>query len=143
MKICVTYKRLARDVSPVEKTLPSRLQSWFTEPERLDSSPEEYLRKKFAGRFKIRIMTAASTDREVLSSMRSIVSSRTLLMSWLAMMEVSRKTAVPTSRDVFPLSSTKPVSTRVMGVAAMPKSVTRSVMPMIAVKSPMSRHPIR
>ena len=133
LKICVMYKRLASEVRPVEKTLPSRrLQSWLTAPERLESSPEEYLRKKFAGRFMMRIMIAASTDSEVLISMRFIMSSRTVEMSWPERMAVSRKTAVPARRFILPLSSTKPVSTRLMGVTTMPKTVTSSVMAMRA-----------
>ena len=117
----------------MEKTLPSSsVHSWLTAPERLDSSPEEYLRKKFAGRFMMRIMIAASTDREVLISRRLIIRSRTAEMSWLETMVVNRNTAVPARSAMFPLSRTKPVSTRLMGVITMPKSVTISVMTMSA-----------
>ena len=91
----------------------------------------------------MRIMIAASTEREVLISMRFIISSRTVEMSWLEMMAVSRKIAVPARRFRLPLSSTKPVSTRLMGVMTMPKAVTRSVMPMSAAQSPMSRQSVR
>ena len=128
----------------MESTLPSSsVHSWLTAPERLESSPEEYRRKKFAGRFMMRIMIAASTESEVLISMRFIISSRTVEMSWLEMMAVTMKIAVPPSRFMLPLFSTKSVSTRLMGVMTMPKAVTSSVMPMRATQSPTSRQSVR
>ena len=140
MKIWGTYSSDESDVRPSEKTLPrSRLHSWLTASARLDSSPEAYLRKKFAGRFIRRIIIAASTLREVLISTRFIISSRTAPISWDETMAQTMNTAVPASSPVLPLSRTKPVSRRVMRRIGMPKSVTRSVSAISSTKSPVLR----
>ena len=102
----------------------------MTDSKRLESSPEAYFRKKFAGRFMTRIIMAASTDSEVFSEIRFIISSRTVVMSCVAIMEHSRKEAVPARNMTLPLSSTVPVSTPARRGLNMPKRVISSVRPM-------------
>ena len=68
LKIWVIYIRDINDVRPVENTpfisMPHRE---LTLPALWASSPEEYLRKNLAGRDSTLIMTAASTETEVLT----------------------------------------------------------------------------
>ena len=128
----------------MEKTFPSRRsQSWETAPKRLESSPEEYLRKKFACRFITRIIMAASTAREVLVSIRFIIISRTVVMSWEEMSAQSMNTAVPMSRTELRLCSTKPVSARLRFVISMPKNTVVSVSAPSATMSPPLRQFLR
>ena len=91
---------------------------------RLESSPEEYFRKKLAGRFITRIISAASTEREVLISMRFMARSFTVEISWWEITQQTMKTAVPSSSGTLPLLSTKPVRDFVTGVSSMPTSTT-------------------
>ena len=71
----------------------------------------------------------ASTDSDVFSSIRFIISSRTVVMSWVEIMAVSINTAVPISSIVLPLSRTEPVKARVIFGLSMPNSVASSVSP--------------
>ena len=96
-----------------------------------------------AGRFSTRIISAASTDSEVLISMRFIISARTTEISCCETMTVIMKAAVPSSSVPLPLSSTNPVSALVMLVISMPKSVPMNVSPTRVTISPLFRHSVR
>ena len=75
--------------------------SWLTASRRLDSSPEEYCRKKRGGRFITRDMTAASTDSEVLISSRPMLRERTVSMSSDEIVTLTRNIAVPISMGIL------------------------------------------
>lgn len=67
LKIWLTYISEDREVSPKENANPaSMLQSELIELALLESSPDEYSRKNFAGKDNTLAMTAASTDNEIL-----------------------------------------------------------------------------
>jgi hypothetical protein len=105
------YKSESTELSPEEKTLlSSMLHSELTALVRLDSSPEEKRLKKFKGRARTRIMTAASTASDVLEEILFIKSERTTLSICEANAADRRKIAVPTSNDMLLLSRTGPVS---------------------------------
>ena len=71
----------------------------------------------------------ASTDNEVFSWMRFIISSRTVLISWVETIAESMKTAVPISSMTLPLSRTGPVNVRVVCGPIIPSSVATNVSP--------------
>ena len=75
----------------------------------------------------MRDIMAASTEREVFVSTRSIMSARTVSISWEEMSALIMKSAVPRSRETFSLSSTNPVRARVMLVISIPNTVVTSV----------------
>ena len=66
---------------------------------------------------------AASVEREVFSSTRFIISSLTAPMICEEMITETIKTAVPSSRERFLLSRTKPVRARVMLVISRPSRI--------------------
>ena len=88
----------------------SRLHRELTESMRLESSPEENLRKKFMGMDRSRIITEASTAMDVLVEILSIKRVRTALISWEANADASRKIAIPARREGLLLSRTGPVT---------------------------------
>ena len=95
----------------MEKTLLiNMLQRVLTALVRLDSSPEENFLKKLRGRASSRIITEASTAREVLIEIRSIRRERTTDRSWDAIIAEMRKIAVPISSEILLLSRTGPVT---------------------------------
>ena len=96
-----------------------------------------------AGRFSTRIIIAASTESEVLISIRFIIRDRTTAINCCETITVIIKAAVPSRSVPLPLSSTKPVNALVMLVISMPKTVPISVRPTKVTISPVFRQSVR
>ncbi len=125
-KICVTYKREVRLVSPVVITMfISMEQSCPTDMERLFSSPGLYCRKKLAGRDMIRIIMEACTPSEVFASSRLETMALTEEKSCTESDTQTRQTASPISAVPLPLKSTGPVSALVRRGISRPTPDTR------------------
>ena len=118
---------LFRIMSQMERTLVARL----------DSSPEEYFRKKLTGRERIRMMTEASTAIEVRVLIRFISSVRIRSISLAAKAEDSRNTPMPASRFRFRLCSTVPVTSPMTCGSIMPTSTASRETRMISTRSPL------
>ena len=133
----MTYSSDIRLLSPMDRILfriiPHRE---LMLPARLDSSPEENLRKKLTGRDRMRIITDASTAWEVRVLIRSIRSVRTSPISCVEKAAHSRNTATPISRFMFRLLRTVPVTRPYTRGSIMPTSWTASVASTIRNKSP-------
>ena len=91
----------------------------------------------------MRIIMAASTASEVLISMRFIISAFEASMSCEERIAQIMNTAVPISRETSPLSSTKPVSARVILVCSRPSVTTARLSAISTTKSPVLRQSLR
>ena len=110
-------------------------QRLLTLEARLESSPEEYFRKKLTGRDRIRIITEASTATEVFVLIRSVSRLFTRSIIWEAKALAMRKAPMPSIRVMFRLFSTEPVSRSPMRGSMKPTSVTASVAATIRITS--------
>ena len=123
---------------PTDRTLLTIvLHRELTLPARLDSSPEENLRKKLTGRDRIRIITDASTACDVFVLIRSISRFFTRLISWLAKALLSRNTAIPIIRLIFRVFMTFPVTRLYTLGSIMPTSTTARDAIAIRMMSPV------
>ena len=108
----------------------------LTLPARLDSSPEEYLRKKLTGRDRMRIITEACTAWEVLVLIRCIKRLRTRPISWAAKALVRRNTPTPAIRFILWPSRILPVTRLYTRGSIIPTSCTARVASTITTRSP-------
>ena len=115
------------DVTPPVNTplnnMPHRL---LTLDERLKSSPEEYLRKKLAGKERIRIMTAACTFSDAFMLKRPVTCELSMEISLEEMPAQIMKKMIAYKAFILPLLKTGPVRRLVSLGVSMPISVTTS-----------------
>ena len=91
----------------------------------------------------MRIIMAASMDSEALIPIRLIIICREVLIRTDAKIVEIMNTAVPIRSGTSPLSSTNPVSARVIFVISIPRSVTTSERPKKRAKSSVFRESLR